>query len=101
MIFLNFFIIILAGFFGRNFAPPPYIIAAVYPNQAVILGHKGDDGSWVESWSLALVPQPDGSTTLVSRTRTQMTGGFWEIIRPITFVMEAKMLDTIRVLSEE
>ncbi len=84
-----------------EFAPPPYVVAQAFLNQAVIFGHKDDTNAWQESWSFSLVQQPDGSTTLVSRSRTQMTGGFWEVIRPITFMMEAKMLETIKTLAEE
>jgi hypothetical protein len=80
-----------------DFAPPPYIVAQVIPNQAVVFGHKEND-QWVELWAFVLVPQADGSTRLISRTRTNMIGGFWEVIRPITFIMEQKMLTTLKEL---
>jgi hypothetical protein len=35
---------------------------------------------------------------LITRTRTNMVGGLWEVIRPITFVLEQKMLLTLKVL---
>ena len=82
-----------------DFAPPPYIVARVLPNQAVIFGHKEGD-QWVETWQFVLVPQSDGTTRLITRTSTNMTGGFWEIIRPMSFIMERKMLLTIRDISE-
>lgn len=82
-----------------DFAPPPYIVAQVEKDQAVIYGHKDGD-KWVEEWEFVLIPQTDGSTRLVTRTRTNMAGGFWEIIRPISFMMERKMLLTIKDLSE-
>lgn len=81
-------------------APPPYIVVQVLPNQAVVYGHQEND-KWVDVWSFVLVPQSDGTSRLISRTRTNMTGGFWEIIRPISFTMERKMLLTIKYLAEK
>jgi hypothetical protein len=83
-----------------DFAPPPYLVAKVIENQAVIFGHKDND-KWAEEWEFVLIPQADGTTRLVTRTRTNMTGGFWEVIRPISFMMEQKMLWTIKYLSEK
>ncbi len=80
-----------------DFAPPPYIVARVIKDQAVIFGHKNGD-TWEEEWEFVLLPQTDGTTRLVTRTRTNMTGGFWEIVRPIAFIMEQKMLLTIKDL---
>jgi hypothetical protein len=80
-----------------DFAPPPYIVAQVIPNQAVVFGHKEND-QWVELWAFVLIPQADGTTRLITRTRTNMVGGLWEVIRPITFVLEQKMLLTLKVL---
>jgi hypothetical protein len=84
---------------GGDFAPPPYIVAEILPNHAVTFGHKTDE-SWEESWQFVLIPQTDGTTRLVTRTSTNMIGGMWEIVRPISFVMERKMLLTIKDLSE-
>ena len=82
-----------------DFAPPPYIVAEVLPNQAVTFGHKTDE-AWEETWQFVLLPQTDGTTRLITRTSTNMIGGIWEIVRPISFVMERKMLLTIKDLSE-
>lgn len=82
-----------------DFAPPPYIVAEVLPNQAVTYGHQSDD-AWEETWQFVLLPQTDGTTRLISRTSTNMIGGIWEVIRSISFVMERKMLMTIKGLSE-
>jgi len=79
--------------------PPPYIIAQVHPNQAIVLGHQ-DDGQWVDVWQWVLIPQADGSTRLVNRTRTMMVGGVWNIFQPIAFVMEERMLRGIRDRAE-
>jgi hypothetical protein len=82
-----------------DFAPPPYIVAQVIPDTAVIFGHKENEG-WVELWQFVLVPQADGTTRLITRTRTNMVGGMWEVFNRIAFVMERKMLLTIKNLSE-
>jgi hypothetical protein len=82
-----------------DFAPPPYIVARIVPGQAVIFGHQ-EDGKWVEVWEFVLIPQEDGSTRLITRTRTNMVGGMWEVFNRIAFVMERKMLLTIKTLSE-
>jgi hypothetical protein len=83
-----------------DFAPPPYIVIETLPNKAVIYGHKEKD-AWVDVWQFVLVPQADGTTRLITRTSTNMTGGMWEVIRPISFTMERKMLLTLTQLSEQ
>jgi hypothetical protein len=80
-------------------APPPYIVAQLHPNQALVLGHQ-EGAEWVDTWQFVLLPQPDGSTRLVLRTRTMLTGGIWEIIRPSVFVMERGMLLGIKARAE-
>jgi hypothetical protein len=82
-----------------SFAPPPYLVAQVLPDQAVIFGHQ-EKGEWVEVWEFVLVPQPDGTTRLITRTHTNMTGVMWDIVNRIAFVMERKALLTVKGLSE-
>lgn len=82
-----------------DFAPPPYIVAKVLPNQALIFGHK-DQETWAESWQFVLLPQSDGTTRLVTRTSTTMTGCMWDIFNRVAFVMERKMLLTLKSLAE-
>ena len=82
-----------------DFAPPPYIVARVLPDEAVIFGHKSGE-QWEESWQFVLVPQTDGTTRLITRTSTNMVGGMWEVIRPISFMMERKMMLTLKSLAE-
>ena len=82
-----------------DFAPPPYIVARTIPEKSVIFGHK-DGEAWAETWQFVLVPQSDGSTRLLTRTSTTMVGGAWEIFNRIAFVMERKMLLTIKSLAE-
>jgi hypothetical protein len=81
-------------------APPPYIVAQIHPNQAIVLGHQ-DNGAWVDLWQFVLVPQADGATRLILRTRTMMTGGFWDAIQPGVFVMEYGTLHGIKARAEK
>lgn len=81
-------------------APPPYSVAQLHPNQAIVLGHQ-DNGQWVDLWQFVLVPQTDGATRLILRTRTMMTGGFWDAIQPGVFVMEYGMLHGIKARAEK
>jgi len=83
-----------------EFAPPPYIVAQIIPGQSVAFGHK-ENGKWVDLWQFVLVPQTDGTTRLITRTRTNMVGGPWEIVNRISFLMERKMLLTIKALAEK
>ncbi len=81
-------------------APPPYIVAQIHPNRAIVLGHQ-DNGKWVDLWQFVLIPQSDGSTRLILRTRTMMVGGFWNIIHPGVFIMEYGMLNGIKTRAEK
>jgi hypothetical protein len=80
--------------------PPPYEVALLVPNQAVVLGHK-ENNQWVDLWQLVIVPQPDGSSRLIQRTRTMMVGGLWDIIHPGVFIMERGMLLGIKDRAEK
>ena len=82
-----------------EFAPPPYTVVKVIPDQAIIYGHKEKD-TWVELWQFVLVPQSDETIRLITRTRTNMVGGMWEAFNRVAFFMERKMLLTIKRLSE-
>jgi hypothetical protein len=82
-------------------APPPYIVAALEPNRSMVLGHQNSRGQWEEVWQFTLVPQADGTSRLVTRTRTMMVGGFWEVLHPITFMMERGMLLGIKARAEK
>lgn len=82
-----------------TFGPAPYQVAQLILNRAVTLGHQ-EQGRWVDLWEFNLIPQPDGTTRLVLRTRTMMTGGFWDIIHPGVFIMETGMLHGIRDRAE-
>jgi hypothetical protein len=82
-----------------EFAPPPYEVAQLSPNQAVVLGHK-EKGQWVDLWQFILISQPDGSSRLILRTRTMMTGGFWDLIHPGVFLMETGLLQGVKARAE-
>ena len=75
--------------------PPPYKVAMLKPNQAVVLGHQ-ENGTWVDLWQFVIIPQPDGNSRLILRTRTNAVGGFWDVIHPGVFIMERGLLLGVR-----
>jgi len=79
--------------------PPPYEIAVLEPNLAIVMGHK-DNGKWVEVWQFSLVPQTDGATHLVIRSRNAAQGWFWDVIRPGEFIMMRGMMLGIKERAE-
>lgn len=81
--------------------PPPYRVAQVLPNEALVLGHQDQAGQWAEVWQLVLRPQANNTTRLIVRTRTMMVGGFWDVIHPGVFIMERGMLLGIKVRAEK
>jgi hypothetical protein len=80
-------------------APPPYIVAQLDPDRAVVLGHQ-ENGRWVELWQFVIVPQEDGASRLIMRSRSEMTGGIWEILHPGIFIMQRGMLLGIKERAE-
>lgn len=80
--------------------PPAYVVARMDPGQALILGHQEDD-QWVEVWQFVLIPQQDGSTRLVIRSRNAAEGLFWNIIRPGEFIMMRGMMLGIKDRAEQ
>jgi hypothetical protein len=79
--------------------PPPYEVAMLEPDRAMILGHR-ESGNWIEVWQFVLVPQADGSTRLLLRSRNAAQGWFWDAIRPGEFIMARGMLLGIKERSE-
>ncbi len=79
--------------------PPPYMVAQIEPNRAIVMGHQ-ENGKWVDLWQFVLVPQTDGTTRLILRTRTMAVGGFWDVIHPGIFIMERGMLLGIKERAE-
>lgn len=82
-----------------NDMPPGYEVALIEPNQAIVMGHQGN-GAWSDTWQFILVPQSDGSTRLVVRSRNSLEGWFWDAIRPGEFVMMSRMMLTIKERAE-
>lgn len=80
--------------------PPPYEIAIIEPNRAIVMGHK-QDGTWVEVWQFNFAPQEDGSTRLVIRSRSAAEGWFWDAIRPGEFIMMRAMMLGVRERAEK
>lgn len=78
-----------------NDMPPGYEVALIEPNQAIVMGHQGN-GAWSDTWQFILVPQSDGSTRLVVRSRNSLEGWFWDAIRPGEFIMMSRMMLTIK-----
>ena len=79
--------------------PPPYEVAQLVPDQAMVLGHQGD-GQWSDVWQFVLVPQEDGSTRLIIRGRNALEGMLWDIIRPGEFIMMRGMMLGIKERAE-
>ena len=80
-------------------APPAYIVAEIHPGYAIVMGHK-EAGEWVDLYQFVLLPQADGTTRLVLRTRTMMDGGFWTLIHPGVFLMERGLLTGVKTRVE-
>ena len=83
-----------------NGVPPAYMVAQIFPNQAIVIGHQ-EDGEWVDLYQFVIVPQGDGTSRLILRTRTMMTGWLWSLIRPGAFIMERGMLLGIKERAEQ
>jgi len=79
--------------------PHPWDVARLEPNHAVVLGHQ-EAGQWSDVWQFVLLPQSDGTTRLVLRSRDMKTGGLWDVIRPGVFIMERGMLLGIKERAE-
>jgi hypothetical protein len=79
--------------------PPAYEVALIEPNRALVLGHY-EDGQWLDVWQFILVPQTDGTTRLLLRSRDIKTGFIWDVIRPGEFIMSRGMLLGIQERAE-
>jgi hypothetical protein len=79
----------------KQSGPPPYTVAMLKPDKAVVLGHQ-ENGKWVDVWQFVIIPQPDGTSRLVLRSRTNAVGGFWDVIHPGIFIMERGLLLGVR-----
>lgn len=80
-------------------APPAYDVAMVEPDRAIVLGHQ-ENGTWSDVWQFTLVPQSDGTTRLVIRSRNTMQGWYWDAMRPGEFIMMSRMMLTLEERAE-
>ncbi len=80
-------------------APPPYTVAQIHPNRAIVWGHQ-ENGQWVDVFMFVIVPQQDGTSRLILRTRTNAVGGMWTVIHPGVFVMERGLLYGVKQRAE-
>jgi hypothetical protein len=80
--------------------PPPYEVVLLEPNRTIVFGHQ-DAGTWVEVWQFHLIPQADGSTRLVIRSRSAAEGLLWDAIRPGEFIVMRGMMLGIKERAEQ
>lgn len=79
--------------------PPPYVVAQLHPNHAIVMGHQ-ENGKWVDIYQFVIIPQTDGSSRLILRTRTMMDSLFWQVLHPGAFVMERGLLYGVKERAE-
>jgi hypothetical protein len=88
-------------------APPPYEVAAVLPDRALVLGHRATaadnlgDAEWFDTWSFVLEPVDASTTRLIARSRTAANVAWMRIIEPGFFIMESGMLQGIKERAEK
>ena len=83
-----------------NTGPVPFEVASVDRNRSVIMGHS-ESGAWLDTWQFVLVPNTNGTTRLILRSRDMKSGVMWSMIRPGQFIMERGMLLGIKQRAEE
>jgi hypothetical protein len=74
-------------------------VALLIPDQAIVMGHQ-ENGKWSDVWQFILVPQDDGTTRLIVRGRSALTGVLWDVIRPGEFIMMRGMMLGIKERAE-
>jgi len=83
----------------EGFGPIPFTVALLDPPHAIVMGHQ-DNGNWTDTWQFVIEPANDGSSRLILRTHTNLTGGIWSAIHPAIFMMERGMLRGIMKRAE-
>jgi hypothetical protein len=83
-----------------DFGPVPFDVALIEPNSAIVLGHY-NNGKWSDTWHFVLIPDTDGTTRLVLRSRDAKEGWFWDAMRPGEFIMSRGMLLGIKERAEQ
>ena len=87
---------------------PLFIVKEIVPNRALVLqaADPKTEAPATASWAFILNAQADGTTRLIVRSRNQYEpsiGNFilWRMItEPLSFIMERKMLRSIKELAE-
>ena len=79
--------------------PPPYIIARIDPEQALVMGHRDENGQWFDVWQFVLKPVGAGATRLIHRVRSGSMG-VWDVMQPAYFIMERAMMLGIKERAE-
>jgi hypothetical protein len=82
-----------------DFGPVPFEVALMEPNSAIVMGHY-ENGAWSDTWHFVLIPNTDGTTRLVLRSRDAKVGWFWDVLRPGEFIMVRGMLLGIKERAE-
>ncbi len=73
-------------------------VRRVEPNRAFVLSRRGR--AYEYTWALALHPEPDGTTRLVSRVRYRGNGALNALAEPIVFGMMRRWLRSIKERAE-
>jgi hypothetical protein len=77
----------------------------VQPGRSLIAGHHPDAAlsgeTWTDVWQFVLEPMDAHTTRLIIRTRTNMVGGIWDIVEPVSFIMQRGMMFGIRERAEK
>jgi len=80
-------------------APPAFDVALVEQDRTIVLGHQVD-GIWSDVWQFNLLPQADGTTQLILRSRDAKEGWLWDVMRPGEFIMVRGMMLGIKERAE-
>jgi hypothetical protein len=91
----------------ENSGPPPFQVAAIQPEAALIVGHPAQNEAelalgleWVDAWSFILQPVDADTTRLLIRSRLGMDASWRHILEFGVFIMERGMLRGIRDRAE-
>lgn len=98
----------LVRMYRKGGGPPPYQVAAIKPQRALIIGHRllGGNELWGDSWAFVLQQIDERSTRLITRTRwgSSLPTSLHVInyiLQPGYFIMYRKMLLGIKQRAEQ
>jgi hypothetical protein len=87
--------------------PPAYTVAAIHPDQALVIGHFQDgdqeaglDPYWLDTWAFVLEPINAAYTRLIIRARFAGHDSIMDFLEPGIFLMERGMLLGIKARTE-